>query len=328
MRPVFSALLITGCLGFMGSHFTNTLVNKYPNTTFIGLDKADYNSSLKNLTVLNCPNFSLVRGEVGSADLVRFLLQKHKIEAVVHFSALSSVDLSFYDPVSFTVNNTLGTHVLLEECRKYSALKLFLHISTDEVYGESSIPLTEEGNMKPTNPYSASKAGADLLVQAYQSSYNLPTIILRPNNFVGIGQYPEKLIPKFIMKLLEKEKVPIHGEGKNRRSFLHSKDLVSACELLLLKGEVGEIYNIGSEEEYSVLEITEMLREELCPERSLEEIVEYVEDRPYNDDRYLIDDSKLKSLGWRRWHSLKKELPSIVEWYRKHGKEHWNVGPT
>ena len=234
-----------------------------------------------------------------------FILQKHNVDTVIHFAAQSHVQNSFSDALQYTKDNVLGTHMLLEACRKYGKIEKFIHVSTDEVYGESMLnseetKKTEESVLCPTNPYAATKAGAELIAQSYYHSFKMPIIITRGNNVYGPNQYPEKLIPKFIKLLKEDKKVTIQGDGSNVRAFLHVDDVCSAFQLILEKGKIGEIYNIGSDEEseLSVSEVAKLLIKEIKGIENYEAWIEYIEDRPFNDKRYYISNKKVKDLGW------------------------------
>jgi dTDP-glucose 4,6-dehydratase len=235
----------------------------------------------------------------------------HKITHVIHFAAQSHVQSSFEDSLQFTHDNVLGTHTLLECCRKYGNIKKFIHVSTDEVYGESMNTIeeqkkTEHSILCPTNPYAATKAGAELIAQSYNHSYKMPIIITRGNNVFGPNQYPEKLIPRFIKLLQEDKKVTIQGDGSAIRAFLHSYDTARAFEIILEKGNVGEIYNIGCDEgmEYSVMDIAKILIKLIKKTDDYDKWIEYIEDRPFNDRRYYISNQKVKDLGWNIKYSL------------------------
>jgi len=248
--------------------------------------------------------YVMVKGNICSADLVSFVLNYYNITHVIHFAAQSHVQNSFEDSLLFTQDNILGTHTLLECSRRYGKLQKFIHVSTDEVYGESMFAdenkKTEESVLCPTNPYAATKAGAELIAQSYYHSFKMPIIITRGNNVYGPNQYPEKLIPRFIKLLKENKKLTIQGDGSNERAFLHVHDVARAFALILEQGKIGEIYNIGSDEhtEYSVLEIAKMLVKIMKNSDDHTDYIEYVEDRPYNDKRYYISNDKVKSLGW------------------------------
>jgi dTDP-glucose 4,6-dehydratase len=233
------------------------------------------------------------------------ILKEHQITHIIHFAAQSHVQNSFEDSIKFTHDNILGTHILLECSRKYAELLKFIHVSTDEVYGESMNTIeeqhkTEHSILCPTNPYAATKAGAELIAQSYNHSYKMPIIITRGNNVYGPNQYPEKLIPLFIKQLKENRKVTIQGDGSSVRAFLHVKDTAKAFEYILEKGKIGEIYNIGCDEhmEYSVMDIAKILIKKIKHTENFDEWNECIEDRPFNDKRYYISNSKIKELGW------------------------------
>jgi dTDP-glucose 4,6-dehydratase len=300
-------LLITGGCGFIGSNFINYYFHKNTNVNIINLDAMYYCANEKNVSeeIRNSSRYHLIKGNLCSIDLLNHLLPNYKIDTVVHFAAQSHVQNSFEDSLKYTYDNILGTHTLLESCRKYGNIKKFIHISTDEVYGESMLSNDEEKKNEqsilcPTNPYAATKAGAELIANSYRFSFKMPIIITRGNNVYGPNQYPEKLIPRFIELLKDNKKVTIQGDGSNIRAFLHSLDVAKALELILEKGKIGEIYNIGSDEdkEYTVLEIAHMLIDLIKNTDNYNEHIEYIEDRPFNDKRYYISNEKVKDLGW------------------------------
>jgi len=309
-------LLVTGGCGFIGSHFVNHYYYENPDCHIINIDAMYYCASEKNVLpeIRDSSRYTFIKGSICSLDFVSHILEVYQITRVVHFAAQSHVQNSFSDSLQYTNDNVLGTHTLLEACRRYSGgiqkfiggIQKFIHISTDEVYGESMLgsdsdKKTEESVLCPTNPYAATKAAAELIAQSYYHSFKMPILITRGNNVYGPNQYPEKLIPKFIQQLKAGENVTIQGDGSNVRAFLHVKDVCRALTLVLEKGEVGEIYNIGSDEdsEYSVLEIARMLIKMVFPElEDVDKKITYVEDRPFNDKRYYISNNKVKKLGW------------------------------
>jgi dTDP-glucose 4,6-dehydratase len=300
-------LLITGGCGFIGSNFINHYFPKEKVDILVNIDAIYYCSNENNVVenIRNSSTYVLVKGNICDANLVANVLEEHNITHVIHFAAQSHVQNSFEDSIKFTNDNVLGTHTLLECCRKYGRLKKFIHVSTDEVYGESMLKVdekhkTEHSILCPTNPYAATKAGAELLAQSYAHSYKMPIIITRGNNVYGPNQYPEKIIPLFIKLLQEDKKVSIQGDGSSMRAFLHAYDTACAFETILEKGEIGEIYNIGCDEnmEYSVTEVAKILIRLIKNTDSYDEWIEYIEDRPYNDKRYYISNKKLKDLGW------------------------------
>ena len=301
-------LFITGGAGFIGSNFVNYFANKYPDIHIINFDALYYSGNVNNVhkSIQNSDNYTFIHGNLQSYDLLKYIFKTNIITHVIHFAAQSHVQNSFEDSLQYTNDNILGTHTLLECCRKYGEIKRFIHVSTDEVYGESMLDVnelhkTEQSILCPTNPYAATKAGAELLAQSYNHSFNFPVIITRGNNVYGPNQYPEKLIPKFIKLLKENKKVTIQGDGNCVRAFLHVQDTVNAFKYILEKGEIGEIYNIGCDDkmEYSILDIAKILIKKIKNTENYKEWISYVEDRPFNDKRYYISNKKVKNLGWK-----------------------------
>ena len=299
-------LLVTGGCGFIGSNFINYIF-KNKKYKIINLDTMYYCANETNVDeeIRLSESYKFIKGNICSSDLVNFILHSYKIDIVIHFAAQSHVQNSFEDSLQFTRDNILGTHTLLECCRKYSKLERFIHVSTDEVYGESMNDVnekhkTEHSILCPTNPYAATKAGAELIAQSYNHSYNMPVIISRGNNVFGPNQYPEKLIPRFIDLLKNNKKVTIQGNGSSVRAFLHATDTARAFECILEKGIIGEIYNIGCDEgmEYSVMDVAKILIKLIKNTENYDEWIEYVKDRPFNDQRYYISNQKLKDLNW------------------------------
>jgi UDP-glucose 4,6-dehydratase len=299
-------LLITGGCGFIGSNFINYIFDKNQ-YNIINIDAMYYCANENNIKdeIRKSPNYQLVVGNICDSNLINYILNKNNITHIIHFAAQSHVDNSFENSLQYTQDNILGTHTLLECCRKYGKIARFIHVSTDEVYGESMLEedeqhKTEHSVLCPSNPYAATKAGAELIAQAYYHSYKMPIIITRGNNVYGPNQYPEKLIPKFIKLLKENKKVTIQGDGSCVRAFLHAEDTARAFEVILEKGEIGEIYNIGCNEgmEFSVLEVAKMLIKIIKGFEDYDKWIEYVKDRPFNDKRYYISNQKLKNLGW------------------------------
>lgn len=310
-------ILITGMAGFIASNVIIEMVKRYPNCLFVGLDKISYCSSMKNFSgISDYSNFIFVKGDITSLDLLDLLFKDYQIDHVMHFAAYTHVDRSFGNSIQFTKNNVLGTHYLLETSRKYK-IKLFLHVSTDEVYGSKHTTSTEETILAPTNPYAATKAAAEHLVRSYYHSYKLPIIITRGNNVYGRHQYPEKVIPKFALLLFEGKKCTIHGKGGQKRSFLYIDDTVEAFITIFEKGGIGETYNIGLEEEHSILDLTKLMIEIIKDDKDYSKYIEFVEDRLFNDKRYHINCDKLKSLGWEQRVGLKEGLKLTIDWYRK-----------
>jgi len=255
--------------------------------------------------------------------LVTFLLKKYNVTHIIHFAAQTHVDNSFGNSLTFSINNIVGVHTLLECSKAYGKLQLFVHVSTDEVYGESAY--TKEGAqektfLQPTNPYAASKAGAEHIVQSYYKSWNFPVIITRSNNIYGPHQYPEKVIPKWICLLDRGKKCPIHGNGSHMRAFMYVDDVVAAYDLVLHKGTVGEIYNFQSATELTNLQLSERVIE-ACGKSDVDNWREYVVDRAFNDLRYHVNGNKLFQLGWSEKVPFVEGLRKTVEWYRKNNIE-------
>ncbi|KAG0575617.1 hypothetical protein KC19_5G017300 [Ceratodon purpureus] len=312
-------ILITGAAGFIASHVANRLIRNYPHYKIVVLDKLDYCSNLKNLFPSKASkNFKFVKGDIASADLVNFLLITEGIDTIMHFAAQTHVDNSFGNSFEFTKNNIYGTHVLLEACKVAGGqIKRFIHVSTDEVYGETEAEAIvgnhEASQLLPTNPYSATKAGAEMLVMAYGRSYGLPCITTRGNNVYGPNQFPEKLIPKFILLAMQGKPLPIHGDGSNVRSYLYCEDVAEAFECVLHKGVVGHVYNIGTKKERRVLDVAK----DICNLFNLDykKAIKMVDNRPFNDQRYFLDDKKLIELGWQERTSWVDGLQKTKDWY-------------
>ena len=314
-------LLVTGGCGFIGSNFINYYFYNNIEVNIINLDAMYYCANELNITeeIRNSDRYHLIKGNLCSIDLLNHILDNYKIDTVIHFAAQSHVQNSFEDSLKYTYDNILGTHTLLESCRKYGRIKKFIHISTDEVYGESLLSEDEEKKNEqsilcPTNPYAATKAGAELIANSYRFSFKMPIIITRGNNVYGPCQYPEKLIPRFIELLKEDKKVTIQGDGSNVRAFLHALDVAKALELILEKGKVGEIYNIGSDEdkEYTVLEIAKILIKLIKNNEDYDSYIDYIEDRPFNDKRYYISNEKVKKLGWTITKDFMEGLKELI----------------
>ena len=303
-------VLVTGGCGFIGSNFINIMKERYPEIKFVNLDKLDYCSNLYNVN----PGVStFVKGDIRDNNLIGYLIKQYDFDAVFHFAAMSHVDNSFNDPKNFTLNNTYGTHVLLDKFREIKPNVEFIHFSTDEVYGESNtdVPFTEDvGVLKPTNPYSASKAAAEMIVQSYIDSYKMNIKTIRCNNVYGPNQYPEKLIPKFKQALRNGEMCTIHGfkSANIKRAFMHVNDVVDAVEIVWKRGSPGEIYNIASDDEITVLDVTKLIIKLNKNTEEYHRWIKYIDDRPFNDCRYYISSDKLKSLGW----SQKKTRDDLI----------------
>jgi len=305
------------------------LILRYPGIRVVCLDKVNYCASVRNFEeIKDKPNFRFVKGDITSSDLVNYLMEAEKIDTVLHFADQTHVDNSFGNSFEFTRANVFGTHVLLESAKLYQKqVKRFIHVSTDEVYGESKGTGTGAGfnadsPLNPTNPYAATKVAAEFLVKSYATSFGLPTIITRGNNVYGPKQYPEKLIPKFINLLARGLSCPLHGTGANRRSFLYVEDVARAFEVILFKGVLGEIYNIGTEYEISNLETARTLLRLFKMDGEESKYITYVRDRAFNDFRYHIDPSGLAALGWAPLIGFDEGLKLTKDWYLSH-LDHW-----
>lgn len=307
-------LLITGGCGFIGSNFINYYFSKLnDNDLIVNLDALYYCSNVNNvnINIQNNKKYVFYKGNTSNYDFVYSILEKHKITHIINFAAQSHVQNSFTEALQYNQDNIVGTHTLLEACRNYyennnDKLYKFIHVSTDEVYGETDDNKMDETSiLTPTNPYAATKAAAEMIALSYYKSFNLPIIITRGNNVYGLNQYPEKLIPKFIHLLFNKNPLTIQGDGTNIRGFLHVDDTSSAFQIIMEKGQIGEIYNIGCDpnDEYSVSQIAEKIIYKIkCIKKdddSYQNWITYIEDRPFNDKRYFISNNKLKSLGWK-----------------------------
>jgi dTDP-glucose 4,6-dehydratase len=315
-------ILITGGAGFIGSHVCERIIEEFPKAMVTVLDKMTYAADEKNLAAFLQNNIrKLVRGDVCDFELCSDLTQD--VDCVIHMAAESHVDNAFSNSLEFTRSNTLGTHTLLEASR-LKEVALFIHVSTDEVYGEiDEGTFKEDSVLNPSNPYSGSKASADMIVNSYRHSFDTPVIIVRSNNIFGIRQYPEKIIPKFAMQCLTGNQLTLHGDGNNRRRYLAAEDFAEALVLLLNKGVVGDIYNVGSEDEFSNLQIAEMI----CAHFGLEpkRNIRLVDDRPFNDSRYSVDFSKISKLGWKPKRPLKDSLPDVLGWYEKNKDQYASI---
>ncbi len=294
-------------------------------------DKLDYCASLRNLDALRgAPNFKFIRGDIQSGDLVAYVLATEGVDTVLHFAAQTHVDNSFGNSLAFTLTNVYGTHVLLEACRAAGpgVIRRIINVSTDEVYGEGSVGaavgLGEGASLEPTNPYSAAKAGAEMMARAYASSYRLPVLTTRGNNVYGPHQFPEKLVPKFTLLASRGADLPVHGDGGATRSYLYVGDVAAAFETVLLRGKVGETYNIGTQKERSVLDVARDIASIFGAEPSK---IVHVRDRAFNDQRYFICDKKLAGLGWKETTPWEEGLRATVDWYLKNGfGAYWEHG--
>ncbi|KAG9301772.1 hypothetical protein G9A89_003319 [Geosiphon pyriformis] len=323
-NPDIKNILVTGGAGFIGSFLVRKLVVLYPEYNVVVVDKLDYCGSLNNLTILKgLRNYTFIKGDITCVDFMYFILREKRIDTICHLAAQTHVDNSFGDSFEFTKNNVMGTHVILEAA-KVNGIKRFIHVSTDEVYGEvanTSPDCLEESILAPSNPYSATKAAAECLVKAYQKSFGLPIIVTRSNNIYGPYQYPEKICSKFICSLIRGGKCYIHGDGTNSRKYLYAGDVADALDIIMHLGKIGEIYNIGSNFEISNLELARVLiRQFGCKE---EDHIEFVQDRAFNDRRYAVDYRKLRDLGWYPRTVWEAGLKKTITWYQENGNIWW-----
>jgi dTDP-glucose 4,6-dehydratase len=308
-------LLITGGCGFIGSNYINHIFDKV--NLVVNLDAMYYCASENNITknIRDSNNYYLYKKNLNNLELMKHILSKHNITHIVHFAAQSHVDNSFDNSLQYTYDNVQGTHTLVEAIRLTNLNIILLHFSTDEVYGESgNDEKTEESLLCPTNPYAASKAAAEMYVYSYIYSFGLKAIISRGNNIYGNNQYPEKLIPKFIKLLREGKKCTIHGKGETVRNFINVIDVCNAVDIILSKGCFGQVYNIGGDtsNEFSVMDVASKIIILVKNDTNIDNYIEYVKDRPFNDKRYLISNKKLVDLGWEQKISFDDGLKMLV----------------
>ena len=313
-------VLITGGAGFIGSNFIHYILSKYNDYQVINLDKLTYAANLDNLKdIEDNKNYRFIHGDIADQEFIFKLFENEKFDIVINFAAESHVDNSILNPQIFTITNILGTQVLLDACRKYN-IKRFHQVSTDEVYGElplddKSILFTEKTPLNPSSPYSASKASADMLVKSYYRTYSLPITISRCSNNYGPYQHLEKLIPLMISKAINNDNLPVYGNGLNVRDWLHVYDHCTAIDLIIHEGKIGEIYNIGGNNEKSNIDVVKIILKELGKS---EKLIKYVNDRPVHDLRYAIDSTKIKTtLNWKPVYSFEKGILDTIKWYTK-----------
>jgi len=311
-------ILITGGAGFIGSNFIHFVLQKRPEVRVVNVDKLTYAGNLENLEgIQNHPNYSFEKTDICDHQAIERVVEEHAIEAIVNFAAESHVDRSIMGSAEFIRTNVSGTQVLLDVARK-SGITRFLQISTDEVYGslgESGL-FTEQTPLHPNSPYSASKAAADLLALAYHHTFSLPVVITRCSNNYGPYQFPEKLIPLMIANALNDKSLPVYGDGKNVRDWLHVQDHCSAIDSVLREGEIGQVYNVGGNNEWANIDIVKLVLKLLGKPESL---ITFVQDRPGHDRRYAIDSSKIRrELKWEPEYTFERGIRETVEWYREH----------
>lgn len=314
-------IIVTGGAGFIGSNFIYYMLKKHPSDRIICVDKLTYAGNLETLeAAMEKKNFKFIRADIADRQAIYRIFEQEKPDVVVNFAAESHVDRSIENPEIFLQTNVIGTSVLLDACRRYG-IDRYHQVSTDEVYGD--LPLdrpdlffTEETNLKTSSPYSASKAGADLLVMAYHRTYKIPTTISRCSNNYGPYHFPEKLIPLMIINALSDKKLPVYGDGKNVRDWLYVEDHCRAIDLILQKGRVGEVYNIGGHNERANIDVVKTILKELGKS---EDLIEYVTDRKGHDRRYAIDPTKIHTeLGWEPETKFEDGIKKTVKWYLEH----------
>ncbi len=311
-------IIVTGGAGFIGGNFCHYMTKKYPEDTILCIDKLTYAGNLETLApIMDKPDFKFFQADIADREAIYKIFQEEKPDIVVNFAAESHVDRSITDPEVFLRTNIIGTSVMLDACREYGITR-YHQVSTDEVYGD--LPLdrpdlffTEDTPIHTSSPYSASKASADLLVQAYARTYKLPCTISRCSNNYGPYHFPEKLIPLIISNVLNDKKVPVYGKGENVRDWLYVEDHCIAIDLIIRKGTVGEVYNIGGHNEKTNLEVVKTVLDKLGKS---EELISYVSDRPGHDRRYAIDPAKIhKELGWLPETTFETGIQKTVDWY-------------
>ena len=311
-------IIVTGGAGFIGSNFIFYMLDKHPEDRIVCVDKLTYAGNLSTLeSVMDKPNFRFVKADICDRKAIYDLFEEEHPDMVVNFAAESHVDRSIENPEVFLQTNILGTQVMLDACRKYG-IQRYHQVSTDEVYGD--LPLdrpdlffTEETPIHTSSPYSSSKAGADLLVLAYHRTYGLPVTVSRCSNNYGPYHFPEKLIPLMISRALADEELPVYGNGENVRDWLHVSDHCEAIDLIIHKGKVGEIYNIGGHNERTNLQVVQTILKALNKPESL---IKYVKDRPGHDRRYAIDPTKIETeLGWKPKYNFDTGIAQTIQWY-------------
>ncbi|PEK58483.1 dTDP-glucose 4,6-dehydratase [Bacillus wiedmannii] len=311
-------ILVTGGAGFIGSNFVHYMLQNYETYKIINYDALTYSGNLNNVKSLQgYPNYSFVKGEIQNGELLEHVIKERDVHVIVNFAAESHVDRSIENPIPFYDTNVIGTVTLLELVKKYPHIKL-VQVSTDEVYGSlgKTGRFTEETPLAPNSPYSSSKASADMIALSYYKTYQLPVIVTRCSNNYGPYQYPEKLIPLMVTNALEGKKLPLYGDGLNVRDWLHVTDHCSAIDVVLHKGRIGEVYNIGGNNEKTNVDVVEQIISLLGKTK---EDIAYVTDRLGHDRRYAIDAQKMKNeLGWEPQYTFEQGLKETVEWYEHH----------
>jgi dTDP-glucose 4,6-dehydratase len=307
-------LLVAGGAGFIGSNFVRYILDKHPDCRVLVYDKLTYAGNLQNLLDADDdPRYSFVKGDICDVQSVESAIQEHKIDTIVNFAAETHVDRSIMDPDAFIRTDVYGTYVLLEAARKLG-LQRYHQVSTDEVYGHvaGEHRSLESDPVAPRSPYAASKASGDLMALAYHATYGLPVTLTRGANNIGPYQYPEKVLPVFVTNAIDNLPLPVYGDGKQRRDYQYVLDHCEALDLVLHKGKLGEVYNVGTGDEMENLAMVEILLDELHKPHSL---IQHVTDRPGHDRRYCLNVDKVKALGWRPRHTHEQAIRATVRWY-------------
>lgn len=305
-------ILVTGGAGFIGSHFIRMMLRRHDRTKVVNLDRLTYAGNLDNLKdIREDPRYEFVLGDIRDRELVRRLFAR--VQGVVHFAAETHVDRSIYDAGEFVLTNVHGTYTLLDALRAFPAVEIFIHISTDEVYGSRTGRAARETDpLAPSSPYAASKAGGDHLARAYHVTFGLPTVVLRPSNTYGPCQFPEKLIPLFLTNALEGKPVPVFGDGMNVRDWLYVEDHGRAVEAALLRARGGSVLNVGGGCELANIDVARRILDAL---EAPHDLIQFVADRPGHDRRYAMDSSLIRALGWEPEVPFAEGLKRTVRWY-------------
>ncbi len=310
-------ILVTGGAGFIGSHLVRRLLDR--GERVVNLDALKYSGNLENLSdVATHPRYTFVRGDIGDAKLVASLLREQGIEGVINCAAETHVDRSILDPAAFAHTDVIGTGVLLEAARQ-AGVRRFLQVSTDEVYGSVESGSSKETDpLAPRSPYSASKAGGDLLVLSYWTTFRYPVVVTRGSNTYGPNQYPEKFIPLFVTNAIDDQPLPLYGDGRNSRDWLAVSDHCAGIEQVFRQGEPGQVYNVGGGNERENIHVAQQILRHLGKPTSL---IRYVQDRPGHDRRYSVDCGRVRALGWKPEMPFEEGLAATVKWYHTH--ESW-----
>ncbi len=305
-------VLVTGGAGFIGSNFVRYLLETYPDIRIVNLDKLTYAGNLDNLADVACDiRHEFIHGDIRDRELVGPVLER--VQGVFHFAAETHVDRSIVDAGEFVLTDVFGTYVLLEALRRSPNVRFFVHVSTDEVYGSRAEGFFKETDaLNPSSPYAASKVGADRMAHAYRTTYGVPVMIVRPSNNYGPFQYPEKFIPLFATNALEDKTLPLYGKGRNVRDWLYVEDNCRAIDLVARRGVLGEVYNVGANDERPNIEVARRIVKELGKPRGL---IKFVPDRLGHDIRYAVNIRKLRGLGWSPRVGFEEGLDRTVRWY-------------